>query len=44
MAGPQAVEAEEKLDFLAADHLADGLHGALAARALERVVAPDWRR
>jgi len=27
--------------FLAADDLADGLHGALATGALERVAAPD---
>lgn len=38
---PQAVEAEEKLDFLAADDLAHGLHRPFAAGALERVAAPD---
>ena len=37
---PQAVEAEEELDFLAADDFADGFHGALAAGALERIAAP----
>ena len=38
---PEAVEAEEELDFLAADDFADGFHGALAAGALERVAAPN---
>ena len=38
---PQPVEAEEELDFLAADDFADGFHGALAAGALQRVAAPD---
>jgi hypothetical protein len=41
MACPEAVEAEEELDFLAADDFADGFHGALAAGALERVAAPN---
>jgi hypothetical protein len=38
---PKAVEAEEELDFLAADDFADGFHCALAAGALQRVAAPD---
>ena len=38
---PQAVEAEEELDFAGADDGADALHGGLAAGALERVGAPD---
>ena len=37
---PEAVEAEEELDFLAADDFADRFHDALAAGALERVAAP----
>ena len=40
---PQSVEAEEEFDFLAADDLADGFHGALAARALQRVATPDFQ-
>ena len=40
---PKTVEAEEELDFLAADDLADGLHGAFAARTLEWVAAPDFQ-
>ena len=35
------MEAEEELDFAGADDGADALHGGLAARALERVGAPD---
>jgi hypothetical protein len=35
------VEAEEKLDFFAADHLPDRFHAAFAARAQERVATPD---
>ena len=35
-------EAEEELDFLVADEGADGFHGALAARAFERVAAPGF--
>jgi len=38
---PEDVEAEEEFDFLATDDLADGLHDALAAGALERVAAPN---
>ena len=38
---PEAVEAEEELDLLAADDCADGLHGAFAARAFERVTTPN---
>lgn len=38
---PKSVEAEEELDFAAADDGADALHGGLAARALEEVGAPD---
>lgn len=38
---PEAVEAEEEFNFLAADDFADGFHGALAAGALERVAAPN---
>ena len=38
---PEAVEAEEELDLLAADDGADGLHGAFAARAFERVTTPN---
>ena len=38
---PQSVEAQEELDFLAADDGADRLHGAFAAGALQRVAAPD---
>ena len=38
---PEAVEAEEELDFLAPDDGADPFHGPLAARTLERVAAPD---
>ena len=37
---PKAVEAEEELDFLAPEDGADGLHGALAAGAFERIAAP----
>jgi len=40
---PKTVEAEEEFDFLAADDLADGLHGAFAARTLEWVAAPDFQ-
>jgi len=40
---PQSVKAEEEFDFLAADDLADGVHGALAAGALQRVAAPDFQ-
>ncbi len=40
---PEAVEAEEKLDFLATDDLAHRLHGAFAARALQRVSAPNFQ-
>ena len=36
---PEAVEAEEELDFLAPEEGADGFHGALAAGALEGVAA-----
>lgn len=39
----KSVEAEEEFDLLAADDLADGFHGALAARALERVAAPNFQ-
>ena len=39
---PEAVEAEEELDFLMPDEGADGFHGAHAAGALERVAAPDF--
>jgi hypothetical protein len=38
---PDAVEPEKEFDFLATEDLADGLHGALAAGALERVAAPN---
>jgi hypothetical protein len=38
---PEAVEPEKEFDFLATEDLADGLHGALAAGALERVAAPN---
>lgn len=38
---PQAMEAEVEFDFLAADDLAHGLHSALAARAFERIAAPN---
>ena len=37
---PQSVEAEKELDFLRADDLPDGFHGALAAGALERIAPP----
>jgi hypothetical protein len=37
---PEAVEAEEEFNFLAADDFADRFHGALAARAFERIAAP----
>jgi hypothetical protein len=37
------VEAEEELNFLAPDDGADRPHGAFAARALERVSAPDFQ-
>ena len=40
---PQAVEAEKKYDFLAADDFADRFHGALAARAFERIAAPCFQ-
>ena len=43
MACPEAVEAEKKFNFLAADDFADGFHGALAAGALERIAAPILR-
>ena len=39
-AQPEAVEAEEELDFLAADHGAVDLHRPVAAGADERVAAP----
>jgi hypothetical protein len=35
------VEAEEELDFAGVDDGAGALHGGLAARALERIGAPD---
>jgi hypothetical protein len=38
---PKSMEAEVEFDFLAPDDGADPLHGALAARTLERVAAPD---
>jgi hypothetical protein len=38
---PEAVEPEKEFDFLATEDLADGLHGALAARTLEGVAAPN---
>ena len=38
---PEAVEAEEEFDFLATEDLAYGLHGALAAGALEWIAAPN---
>jgi hypothetical protein len=38
---PEAVKSEKEFDFLATEDLADGLHGALAAGALERVAAPN---
>jgi hypothetical protein len=37
---PEAVEADEEFDFLAADHSAGDLHRPIAARAEERVAAP----
>ena len=37
---PEAVEAEEEFDFLAADHSAGDLHRPIAAGAEERVAAP----
>jgi hypothetical protein len=37
---PEAVEAEEELNFLVADDLAHRFHGALAAGALEGIAAP----
>ena len=37
---PEAVEAEEEFDFTRTQVGADVLHGALAARALERVATP----
>ncbi|MCX6978961.1 MAG: hypothetical protein NTX04_13750 [Verrucomicrobia bacterium] len=40
---PEAVEAEKKFDFLAADDFADRFHGALAARALEWVASPCFQ-
>jgi len=40
---PQSVEAEEEFDFLAADDLADGFHGALAARTFEWIATPDFQ-
>jgi hypothetical protein len=39
---PEAVEPEKEFDFLTIEDLADGLHGALAAGALERVATPDF--
>ena len=39
---PEAVEPEKEFDFLTTEDLADGLHGALAAGALERVATPDF--
>ena len=38
---PEAVEPEKEFDFLTIEDLADGLHGALAAGALERFAAPN---
>jgi hypothetical protein len=38
---PEAVQAEKKFNFLAADDFAGRFHGALAAGALERVAAPN---
>ena len=38
---PETLEPEKEFDFLATENLADGLHGALAAGALERVAAPN---
>ena len=38
---PEVVEAEEELDFAGAEDGANALHGGLAARALERVGAPN---
>ena len=38
---PEAVEAEEEFDFLAADDFAHRFHGALAARTFEWIAAPD---
>jgi hypothetical protein len=43
MACPKAVEAEEELDFLAADDFANRFHGAFAAGAFERIAAPILR-
>jgi len=40
---PEAVKTEEELDFLATEEGADGLHGALAAWALEGVAAPHLK-
>ncbi len=39
---PQAVELEKELDLLAADDGADRFHGALAARTLEGITAPNF--
>ena len=39
---PKAVEPEKEFDFLATEDLADGLHGALAARTLEGITTPDF--
>ena len=38
---PEAVEPEKEFDFLATEDLADGLHGALAAGALEWIASPN---
>jgi hypothetical protein len=39
---PEAEEPEKEFDFLATEDLADGLHGALAARTLEGITAPNF--
>ena len=41
---PEAVEAEEELDFLAADDFADRFLGALAVGAFERIAAPYFSK
>ena len=38
---PEALEPEKEFDFLATEDGADGLHGAFAARAFERVATPN---
>lgn len=40
---PETVEAVKKLDFLAADDLANRFYCALAAGALERIGSPDFK-